>query len=154
MYAAFAAFLLLHGFAHLVGFVGPWRLSNSVQPESTLLAGRISIEMSGMRALGMFWLGGALAFTVAAVGVLRHAPWWPAFTFGAAIGSLVLCVLSIPQSRIGIPINVAIIVTMLLTHLPVLWEAGIPLKRLRLPVPFLSQPTELLQEMQPFVRRR
>lgn len=116
MYTLFAIFLLLHGFAHLVGFVGPWGLSSSVQPQSTLLAGRISIGMIEMRALGIFWLGGALAFTMAAVGVLRHAPWWPGFTFGAAIGSLLLCILSIPQSKIGIPINVAIIVTVLTTH--------------------------------------
>lgn len=72
--------------------------------------------MMEMRALGIFWLGGALAFTVAAVGILRHAPWWPAFTFGAAIGSLILCILSLPQSKVGIPINVAIILTMLLAH--------------------------------------
>ena len=116
MYPLIAIFLLLHGLAHLVGFVGPWGLSNSVQPQSSLLAGRISIGMIAMRTLGIFWLGGALAFTVAAVGVLRHAPWWPAFTFGAAIGSLLLCILSIPESKVGIPINVAIIVTMLLSH--------------------------------------
>ena len=72
MYPLVAIFLLLHGLAHLVGFVGPWGLSNSVQPQSTLLAGRISIGVIAMRTLGIFWLGGALAFTVAAVGVLRH----------------------------------------------------------------------------------
>jgi len=116
VYPLVAIFLLVHGLAHLVGFVGPWGLSNSVQPQSTLLAGRIPIGMMVMRTLGIFWLGGALAFTVAAVGVLRHASWWPAFTFGATIGSLVLCILSIPESKVGIPINVAIIVTMLLMH--------------------------------------
>jgi len=81
MYILFAVFLLLHGFAHLVGFVGPWGLSSSVQLQSTLLAGRISIGMMELRAIGIFWLGGALAFTAAAVGIMRHAPWWPAFTF-------------------------------------------------------------------------
>lgn len=116
MYPLLAFFLLLHGMAHVVGFVGPWGISNSVQPQSTLLAGKISIGMIGMRTLGIFWLGGALAFTVAAFGVLRHAPWWPGFTFGAAIGSLILCILSVPQSKIGIPINVAIILTLLLSH--------------------------------------
>jgi len=116
MYPLVAIFLLLHGLAHLVGFVGPWGLSNSVQPQTTLLAGRVSIGIVAMRTLGIFWLGGALAFTLAAVGALRHAPWWPAFTFGAAIGSLILCVLSVPQSKIGIPINIAIIVTILMSH--------------------------------------
>lgn len=116
MYTAFATLLLLHGLAHLVGFVGPWGLSSSVEPQSTLLAGRISIGVVGMRALGLFWLGGALAFTAAAVGVLRHAAWWPSFTFGAAVASLILCVLSLPQSKIGIPVNVAVIVMLLLTR--------------------------------------
>jgi hypothetical protein len=116
MYAALAILLLLHGLAHLVGFFGPWGLANSPVPQGTLLAGRISTGMIGMRIVGLLWLGGSLAFTIAAFGVLRHAPWWPAFTFGAAVASLLLCIVNLPQAKLGIPINVAIILVLLLTH--------------------------------------
>jgi predicted anti-sigma-YlaC factor YlaD len=116
MYIAFALFLLFHGFAHLVGFAGPWGLAASLPPQATLLAGRISTGALAMRVLGVIWLGGALAFTLAAVGVLRHAAWWPSFTFGAAVASLLLCIISLPESKIGIPVNIAIISAVLLTH--------------------------------------
>lgn len=116
MYIAFAILLFLHGFAHLVGFVGPWGVANSVTPQGTLLAGRISTGMIGMRIVGVLWLGGSLAFTLAAIGVLRHATWWPAFTFGAAVASLLLCILNLPQAKLGIPINIVIILVLLLTH--------------------------------------
>jgi hypothetical protein len=72
--------------------------------------------MIGMRIVGVLWLSGSLVFTVAAVGVLRHAPWWPAFTFGAAVASLLLCILNLPQAKLGIPINIAIILALLVTH--------------------------------------
>ena len=116
MYVVFALFLLLHGFAHLVGFAGPWGLATSQPPQTTLLAGRISMGATSMRIIGVIWLGGSLAFTLAAVGVLRHAAWWPSFTFGAAVASLLLCIISLPESKIGIPVNIAIIAAVLLTH--------------------------------------
>jgi len=116
MYVAFAILLLLHGFAHLVGFVGPWGIANSIAPQGTLLAGRLSTGMIGMRIVGILWLGGSLVFTIASVGVLRHAAWWPSFTFGAAVASLLLCILNLPQSKLGIPINIVIILALLVTH--------------------------------------
>lgn len=116
MYVTFAILLLAHGFAHLVGFVGPWGMASSAAPQSALLAGRISAGVVGMRIVSVLWLGGSLAFTAAAIGVLRHAPWWPGFTFGAAVASLLLCILGLPQARLGIPINIAIILVLLLTH--------------------------------------
>jgi hypothetical protein len=116
MYIAFALLLLFHGFAHLVGFVTPWGLATNGPAPTTLLAGKLTVGSTVMRALGIIWLGGSLAFTLAAVGVLRHAAWWPAFTFGAAVASLLLCILNLPQAKIGIPINIAIILAVLLTH--------------------------------------
>ena len=40
MYVAFAILLLAHGFAHLVGFVGPWGLATGITPQTTLLVKR------------------------------------------------------------------------------------------------------------------
>jgi hypothetical protein len=116
MYGGLAIFLLLHGMAHLVGFMTPWGIAGGAPVQSSLLAGRISIGIVQMKALGIFWLGGATAFTIAALGVWHQASWWPSFLFGTAIASLVLCILSYPQSKVGIPINLALIIGLLMTH--------------------------------------
>jgi len=54
-------FLGIHGFAHLVGFVVPWKLR--VPPDApyktTLLAGRIDIGDAAMRGMGLWWLATA-----------------------------------------------------------------------------------------------
>lgn len=117
MYIVFAVFLLLHGFAHLVGFAGPWGLSSTTSTQGELLAGRIPTGLVGMRIVGIFWLLGTLAFTAAAVGVVRHSPWWPAVTLVAAGGSLALSILGLPNSRLGIPINIVIISALILAQL-------------------------------------
>lgn len=117
MYIALAAFLIIHGLAHMVGFVGPWGLSPATtSPPSTLFIGHVTLGETAMRTLGVFWLGGVFAFLIAAFGVLHHSPWWPAFTFGAAIGSLLLCAIALPVTKLGLAANVAIIVGVLLAH--------------------------------------
>jgi hypothetical protein len=109
MYIALAVFLVLHGFAHLVGFVGPWGLAASVAPQTALLDGRIPMGLAAMRVVGVVWAIIAAAFVIAAVGVVRQTAWWPSFTIAIAIASLVMSVLGFPQAKIGIAINVAII---------------------------------------------
>ena len=116
MYGGLAIFLLLHGLAHLVGFLTPFGLGGAAPIQSSMLAGRVAIGVVPMKALGILWLGGATAFTIAAFGVWHRAPWWPSFTFGTAVASLILCILSFPQSKIGIPINVALIIGLLMAH--------------------------------------
>jgi len=117
MYIVFAVFLFLHGFAHLVGFAGPWGVAGMMKPYGELLGGRIPTGLVGMRIVGIFWLLGTLAFAAAALGVLRHSPWWPAVTLVAAVGSLVLSILGLPESRLGIPINIVIISALILAQL-------------------------------------
>jgi len=41
------AFLLAHGFAHLVGLAGAWQLNAGVPHKTTLLAGRIDLGEDG-----------------------------------------------------------------------------------------------------------
>jgi hypothetical protein len=120
MYAAFAVFLVLHGFAHLVGFVGSWELAASVPPQNALLAGRIPLSLASMRWVGIFWAIIALAFVIPAVGIMRQTPWWPAATLIVAFASLVLCVLGLPQAKVGAIVDVVIIAGVLL----MLWSNG------------------------------
>jgi hypothetical protein len=117
MYIAIAIFLALHGFAHLVGFVGSWGLTTNITPQVALLDGRIAMGTAGIRIVGVFWLIGAAVFAIAAFGVLRHAAWWPTLTLYAAVGSLLLSILGLPEAKLGIPVNIVIIAGLLLGQL-------------------------------------
>jgi len=100
-----------HGFAHLVGFVVPWRLAtlDEAPYRTTLLGGRLKVGDKGIRLVGVLWLLAALAFGVSAAALLWSQPWWHTYTVLVSVASLVLCVLGWPDSRLGIPINVAIL---------------------------------------------
>jgi hypothetical protein len=113
MTIAVAVFLALHGVAHLVGFVGPWGLASNVPVQTTLFAGRFQASDGTLKALGILWLLVGLTFVGCAVGELRHASWWNEATLYAAVISLLLSISSYPASKIGIPINVVIIATLL-----------------------------------------
>jgi len=114
----FAVLLLLHGIAHGVGFAGSWQLGEFREAplDTTLLAGRVDVGVVGIRAMGILWLLTGLAFAVAALGVWRSWEWWPPFTMGVVLLSLVMCILGWPAARIGVALNVAILVG--------LWMAG------------------------------
>lgn len=108
---AFAIFLALHGFAHGVGFAGSWQLGDfrDTPLDTTLLARRVDVGVLGIRIVGVLWLLTGLSFVVAAVGVGRNSGWWPVATAGAALVSLAMSILGLPEARIGIAINVLIL---------------------------------------------
>lgn len=110
MYIAFGVLLVLHGFAHLVGFAGSWGLSSNIVPQTHLLNGRIPLGLEAMRLIGILWAVLAAAFVFAAVGVTRQESWWPTATIGVAFASLVMCVLGLPEAKLGVILNILIIV--------------------------------------------
>jgi hypothetical protein len=103
--------MFVHGFAHLVGFLVPWRLANldDTPYRTTLLAGKLDIGDWGIRLVGVVWLIAAIAFGVAAGALLLNAPWWLDYTMVVSTASLILCILGWPDSRFGVFINIAII---------------------------------------------
>lgn len=105
--------LMLHGLAHLAGFVGAFRLVPQVVQQSSVLAGRVSIGETTARFFGVFWLLCAVAFTVAATGAVFRTGWWPLLTLCSAISSLLLSLTFWPESRLGLPIILLIIAIML-----------------------------------------
>ena len=116
---ALAVLLVLHGLAHLVGFAAPWGLlpeSAAGAPPSAqlnaLLGGRFMPGPSTARALGILWLGVALAFVVVAIGVWRRSYSTTAILLVTAI-SLGLCLVWWPAARIGLLVNVAILAMLL-----------------------------------------
>jgi hypothetical protein len=109
MLVALAIFLALHGFAHLVGFATPWGLIKDAAPQTAILGGKIPLDHTAMRGLGMLWLITALLFMISAVALLRHETWWEPFTIAVAVLSLLLSIAFSPQASIGVAINVLLI---------------------------------------------
>jgi hypothetical protein len=106
-----AIILLIHGIAHLVGFVVPWRIAKLEEApyKTTLMGGRLDVGDAGIRIVGVVWLLIALAFFVSGTALLFLSGWWWSYTLVVAAISLVLCVLGLPDSKFGIPINVVIL---------------------------------------------
>ena len=102
----------LHGIAHLVGFVGSWQLAgaaSNIPYKTTLLSGRLHFGGAGVRAMGMFWLITAVVFLSVAVGALTSQSWWILGALGVLVFSLVLCIVALPETRIGIGVNLALL---------------------------------------------
>lgn len=104
-----AAFLLAHGFAHLIGLAGAWRLGAAVPHKTTLLAGRLELGEPDIRAFGLVWLIAAIAFAAAAGALILAQPHWSTVAVAAVAFSLVISVLALPDARIGAWINVGLL---------------------------------------------
>jgi hypothetical protein len=104
-----AAFLLAHGFAHLVGLAGSWQLGTGIPHKTTLLGGRLDLGERGIRAFGVVWLIGAMAFTAAAAALILVQPSWTSLVLAAAAFSLVISILALPDARIGVGIDVVLL---------------------------------------------
>jgi hypothetical protein len=115
---AFAFFVLVHGIAHLPGFVVPWRLASlSEMPyKTTLLNGAVDAGPFGARVVGLLWLLAGLGCVATAVAALRGISGWPAFALGVLGLSLVLCVLNWPDSSMGLVINLGLLAILFLAR--------------------------------------
>jgi hypothetical protein len=112
MKIALAIILTAHGFAHLVGFVVPWRISQMEEMpyKTTVLNRRINLGDTGIRVYGLFWLVLAIAFLLLAITIFFYPHWWQTVSSYVAIASLLLCIISWPDARIGIVLNTLIII--------------------------------------------
>jgi hypothetical protein len=116
MRTALAIFLLLHGLAHTPGFAVAWRLASPPEMpyKTTLLNGALDVGDTGIRVMGVCWLLAAIGFAAAALVTLRGHAAWPTITLGVSCFSLILGVLAWPDSRVGVILNVMLIVALLL----------------------------------------
>ncbi len=114
--------LLLHGIAHLPGFLVAWQLPRpSDLPYSTrLLADTVDIGDGGMRIMGVLWLIAGLACVVAAVAGVGDASGWLTIALAAVGFSLVLCIVGYPASRMGLAFNLVLLVVLLVMRTGVL----------------------------------
>ena len=63
----------------------------------------------GVRVVGAIWLACAIGFIVASVGIVRRTTWALPLTAILAIVSLVVCVVGLPETAMGIAVNVVIL---------------------------------------------
>jgi hypothetical protein len=113
--------LAAHAIAHLVGFVGAFRLVSTVPHQTAILYGRVDLGEAGARAAGVGWLFAAAGFAVAAAGAFADAAWWPRFVVVAAIASLAMCILYLPDTRIGVAVNAALIAAFVFGRAALWW---------------------------------
>lgn len=111
----------LHAAAHLVGFAGAFRLAASVPHHTTAFYGQLLLGERATRAAGVGWLLAASGFAIVAAGAFADAPWWPRLVVAAAAVSLAMCLLYLPQARVGAALNLALLVVFLLGRAAFWW---------------------------------
>lgn len=106
-----AGVMVLHGIAHLVGFIAPWRLIDmeNLPYKTTVLGGTIDLGDRGIRLVGILWLIATIAFAASAIGLLTHATWWLGLALSSVALSLVLTLAEWPLTKIGVAVNVALL---------------------------------------------
>lgn len=102
--------LIAHGIAHLLGFLVPWQIikSEEMPYKTTLLSGKADIGNAGIRIFGLFWLAIAVAFIIIGAGAILETTWWLNLLPGITMFSMLFSILSWPESKIGVLINVSI----------------------------------------------
>jgi len=78
--------------------------------KTTLLNNKIDIGHTGVRIVGLLWLFTAIAFMAVGAGLLTHWEGWVDAALYIAGFSTVLCILGWPHARIGLFLNLAIII--------------------------------------------
>ncbi len=111
---AVAALLWAHGIAHVPGFLVPWRLMSSPEmPYTTaILSGRWDVGPIGIRVVGIAWLLAGLVFVTAAVAYTGSVTSAVTLIASITLASLALCVLNWPLSRIGVFVNLVVILSL------------------------------------------
>ena len=102
---------LLHGIAHLPGFLASWRLMEveNVPYGTSIVGGAVDVGDTGIRVVGVLWLLVALACVVAGVAGLRGTPGWPTLALSAVTFSSLLCIIGWPAARIGLALDVVLL---------------------------------------------
>ena len=87
----FAAPLLIHGLAHIGGFLASWTSNQAgFSDRPWILSSRGTLDSAVGRVFGILWLVAMVAFVIAGLGLLFSQPWWPSVAVPAAVLSLVV----------------------------------------------------------------
>ena len=127
MRLALSILFIIHGMAHLPGFLVPWGL---VSPETMryttkVLGGTADLGPVGIRALSILWLVAALAFMGAGASTFLGDSAWYTLALAATVASVALTILGWPQSQAGLLLNL-LLLTYLLLGQALGWVPGSP----------------------------
>jgi hypothetical protein len=126
---ALAVILGLHGFAHVVGFLGSWKLGDFADaPYTTLIVnGAFDVGDAGIRIVGVLWFAAAVALVVAAVALWQERPTAVRIMLAATAFSLLICMIGLPAGIIGLGVDVAILLALatLAVARPAVWRTAI-----------------------------
>ncbi len=109
-------FFILHGLVHLLWFVVPWRITTvDGLPYSTkVLINRVDVGEVGIRIVGLLWLVATVGWGAAGVSLILLAPWWQGLAIAVALFSSLLGILGLPIAKVGLLIDVMVLVAVLL----------------------------------------
>lgn len=96
----------------LPGFLVIWQLRSlpELPFRTTTFAGTLAVGHLGIKAVGVGWLVVAIAFGLAALGVLVRSGWWQPLAYRAVGASVLLTVVGWPEARLSLVANVLVIV--------------------------------------------
>jgi hypothetical protein len=108
---ALSLLFIVHGIAHLPGFLVPWRLAApaTMPYTTTVLGGTADLGPVGIRIVSILWLFAAVAFVAAGAATFLEDAAWRTLAITATLASLALTVLGWPQSRIGLALNLLLL---------------------------------------------
>ena len=114
---ALALLMGLHGIVHLAGFADSFHLTaaTDLPYKTTLLGGRVDLG-GGIRVMGILWLALSAVFVVVAAGTALNTTWWVNAAGITVTISLVMTLLEMPQARIGVLINLAILAALFISY--------------------------------------
>jgi hypothetical protein len=80
---------------------------------TTVLADHLDVGAVGIRVVGVAWLAAALIFASVGVAAIMHTGWWPSLAVIAIVFSTLLCITGLPDAKLGLVVNAALLVAML-----------------------------------------
>ncbi len=113
-----AAFIL-HGLAHLSGFMASWtRSSSGFSNRPWGLSTGVTLHSGIGHIFGVLWLVAAICSVGAGIGLAAQQPWWPMLAVAQAMVSLIVIVpwwnTVVAGAKVGAAFDVIVLIALLL----------------------------------------
>jgi hypothetical protein len=118
MQSMLGLFFLCHGFAHLAFYRGGDSHQRINPSRFTLLSGKLRPGRGAFILYRWSWPLVTGAYWVSALGYLTERPWAVPLALGATLVSILSCIFGLPETRIGIFLNL-LLLAMLTSVTPV-----------------------------------
>jgi hypothetical protein len=113
---AMAVLLQIHGLIHILGFLVYCRIHDveGLPYKTTLFFDKIRLGDSGIFLFGIAWLLAAMSFVVVGIAFFFHPHWWKSAAIVVTLFSFIITLLGSPQAKVGVVINILIVLYLLL----------------------------------------